>query len=142
MASSETVDNRSFFTKNKWLILRRLTQVAVQVLFLMGPWFGIWWFKGNLTANILFDTVPLSDPFVFIQLLSSGFWPAADLIIGFAIVIAFYMLVGGRVFCSWICPVNIVTDAARWCRRKLRIRCVSQRHYQKIPVIGYCSCCY
>ncbi len=121
MSSSEFVNKRSFLTRNKWLILRRLTQVTVQILFLMGPWFGIWWFKGNLTANSLFDTVPLSDPFVFIQLLSSGFWPEADLTIGFAIVIAFYMLVGGRVFCSWICPVNFVTDAARWVRRKLHI---------------------
>ena len=124
MASSAQtmVDNRSLIQRYKWLILRRLTQIFVQVLFLIGPWFGIWWFKGNLTANELFDTVPLSDPFVFIQLIASGFWPSMTLITGFIIVIAFYMLVGGRIFCSWICPINIVTDTARWLRRKLRIR--------------------
>jgi ferredoxin-type protein NapH len=124
MSSSEQKadDNRSFLQRYKWLLLRRFTQITVQVLFLIGPWFGIWWFKGNLTANELFDTVPLSDPFVFIQLIASGFWPSMTLITGFLIVIAFYMLVGGRIFCSWICPVNIITDAASWLRRKLKIR--------------------
>jgi len=124
MASSETtiIDNRNWFQRNQWLIFRRMTQVSIQVLFLIGPWFGIWWFKGTLAANELFDTIPLSDPFVFIQLITSGFWPSSSLLIGFLIVVGFYMLVGGRVYCSWICPVNIVTDAARWLRKKLSIR--------------------
>ncbi len=38
------------------------------------------------------------------------------------IVLAFYLLVGGRVFCSWACPVNVVTDAAAWSRRRLGIK--------------------
>jgi ferredoxin-type protein NapG len=37
---------------------------------------------------------------------------------GCAIVVVFYALVGGRVFCSWVCPVNVVTDAAAWLRRR------------------------
>ncbi len=124
MSSStlQTDDKRSLFQRYKWLVLRRLTQVTIQILFLIGPWFGVWWFKGNLTANRLFETVPLSDPFVFIQLIATGFWPSMTLITGFLIVIVIYALVGGRIFCSWICPVNIVTDAARWTRRKLKIR--------------------
>ena len=34
-------------------------------------------------------------------------------------VLAFYGLVGGRVFCSWVCPVNVVTDASAALRRRL-----------------------
>jgi ferredoxin-type protein NapH len=30
--------------------------------------------------------------------------------------------VGGRVYCAWVCPVNIVTDAASALRRRLDIR--------------------
>jgi ferredoxin-type protein NapH len=26
------------------------------------------------------------------------------------------------VFCSWVCPVNVVTDAAAWSRRRLGIK--------------------
>ncbi|KAG1658128.1 Periplasmic nitrate reductase [Nymphon striatum] len=29
---------------------------------------------------------------------------------------------GGRVYCSWVCPINIVTDVAAWLRNKLGIK--------------------
>jgi ferredoxin-type protein NapH len=32
-----------------------------------------------------------------------------------------YALLGGRVFCSWVCPVNPVADLAGWLRRRLGI---------------------
>jgi ferredoxin-type protein NapH len=34
-------------------------------------------------------------------------------------VLVFYFLVGGRVYCSWVCPVNPVTDFAAWLRGRL-----------------------
>ena len=44
------------------------------------------------------------------------------MLLGAAIVLVFYPLVGGRVFCAWVCPVNLVTDLAGWLRTKLRIQ--------------------
>ena len=32
-------------------------------------------------------------------------------------------------FCSWVCPINIVTDAANWLRRKLGISHIQKRVY-------------
>ena len=43
-------------------------------------------------------------------------------LIGVAIVLVFYFLVGGRVYCSWVCPVNVLTDTAGWLRRRLGIK--------------------
>jgi len=114
--------SRNIWQRNKWLVLRRLSQITIIFLFLLGPWFGVWWLKGNLNSNLLFDVVPLTDPFIFVQVIASGFWPTANLVIGFLIVVAFYLLVGGRVFCSWVCPINIVTDFARWLRTKLGLK--------------------
>ena len=37
-------------------------------------------------------------------------------ILMFAFVLA---LVGGRAYCAWVCPMNPVTDAAAWLRRRL-----------------------
>jgi ferredoxin-type protein NapH len=34
-------------------------------------------------------------------------------------VVALYLVVGGRAYCSWVCPVNVVTDTAYWLREKL-----------------------
>ena len=44
------------------------------------------------------------------------------LCLGAAIVLVFYLLVGGRVYCSWVCPVNPITDAAEWLRCRLGIK--------------------
>ncbi|WP_305075830.1 quinol dehydrogenase ferredoxin subunit NapH [Propionivibrio sp.] len=113
---------RSWFARQRWLLLRRASQLTILALFLAGPWFGVWVLKGNLSASLILDTVPLTDPLLALQTMVAGHWPHVTALTGAAIVLVFYLLVGGRVFCSWVCPVNMVTDAAAWSRRKLGIK--------------------
>lgn len=119
---SAAAAGRNLWQRHKWLVLRRVSQLSILALFLAGPWFGAWIVKGNLTSSLTLGTLPLTDPYVLLQTLAAGHWPYRDALIGVAIVIAFYLFVGGRVFCSWVCPVNIVTDAAAWGRRALGIK--------------------
>ena len=113
---------RSWIARQRWLLLRRASQLGVLSLFLVGPWFGVWVLKGNLSASLIFDVVPLTDPLLALQTMVAGHWPYRTALIGAAIVLVFYLLLGGRVFCSWVCPVNMVTDAAAWLRRRLGIK--------------------
>ena len=113
---------RSWFARQRWLLLRRASQLTILALFLAGPWFGVWVLKGNLSASLIFDVVPLTDPLLALQTMVAGHWPYRTALIGAAIVLVFYLLLGGRVFCSWVCPVNMVTDAAAWLRRRLGIK--------------------
>jgi ferredoxin-type protein NapH len=113
---------RSLWQRQRWLILRRASQLLILLAFLAGPWFGVWIAKGNLSASLFFDVVPLTDPLLALQILAAGHVPYQTALIGAAIVLVFYLLVGGRIFCSWVCPVNIVTDAAAWTRRRLSIK--------------------
>ncbi|MCL2876336.1 MAG: quinol dehydrogenase ferredoxin subunit NapH [Betaproteobacteria bacterium] len=80
--------------------------------------------KGNLSSSLLLDVVPLTDPYIFLQMLAAGFLPAVTsaVVTGVIILTVFYLLVGGRVFCSWVCPVNMITDAAAWTRRRFNIK--------------------
>jgi ferredoxin-type protein NapH len=110
-------EEKGWFLAHKWLILRRLSQVLIIGLFLLGPLAGIWLIKGNLNASLILDTVPLTDPFLALQVWMSGRELDSQAVIGLVIVVGFYLLVGGRVFCSWVCPINIVTDGAAWVRR-------------------------
>lgn len=121
-AGSEAIRVKGWLKAQRWLILRRLTQFAVLALFLSGPWFGFWIAKGNLASSLTFGVLPLTDPFLFAQNLAAGFIPAASALIGAAIVVAFYALFGGRLYCAWVCPVNVVTDAAAWLRRNLGLK--------------------
>ena len=113
---------RSWFARQRWLLLRRASQLTILALFLAGPWFGVWILKGNLSASLILDTLPLTDPLLALQTMVAGHWPYVTALTGGAIMLVFYLLVGGRVFCSWVCPVNMVTDAAAWSRRKLGIK--------------------
>jgi len=40
-------------------------------------------------------------------------------LVGAVIIVLFYGIIGGRAFCSWVCPVNMITDLANWLRRAL-----------------------
>lgn len=119
---ADAVAVKGWLRAHGWLIARRFVQLSILALFLLGPLAGIWIVKGNLSSSLTLDVLPLTDPFVLAQTLATGHWPEASALIGVAIVIAFYLLVGGRVFCSWVCPINLVTDAAVVARRSLGIR--------------------
>lgn len=118
----EAVAARGWLHAHKWLLLRRLSQFGILALFLAGPWLGVWIVKGNLSSSLTLGVLPLTDPYVLLQSLAAGIVPAGTALLGAAIVLAFYLLVGGRVFCAWVCPVNVVTDAAAWARRRLGLK--------------------
>lgn len=120
--SSAIADRRSFWQRQRWLILRRTSQILILLAFLSGPAFGVWVLKGNLSSSLLFDTIPLSDPLLVLQTLVAGQPLYHTAAYGALLVAAFYLLVGGRVFCAWVCPVNAVTDAAGWLRRRLGLK--------------------
>lgn len=110
----------------RYLILRRLTQFSVLLLF-----FGTvhWGWKivktpvlsGNLSASKLLGVIPMADPFAVLQQFLTGHLLAREVVIGAAIVLAVYALLGGRTFCAWVCPVNIVTDTAGWLRARIKL---------------------
>lgn len=86
-------------------------------LFFAGNAFGWKILKGDLSSAKAFNTIPLSDPFALLQNSSAGAAFAQDAVIGAVIIFLFYAVAGGRLFCGWVCPVNMVTDAANKLRR-------------------------
>ncbi len=121
-AGAEAVAAKGWLGAHKWLLLRRATQIGILLLFMVGPWFGLWIVKGNLNYSYTLDVLPLADPYVLLQSLLAGHVPEKLALIGAAIVPIFYVLVGGRAYCAWVCPVNMVTDAAAWLRARLGIK--------------------
>lgn len=120
--AAEAIAAKGWLRTHKWLLVRRATQLSILMLFLLGPLFGLWIVKGNLAYSYTLDFLPLTDIYVLAQSLVAGHWPETLALIGAAIVLLFYGLVSGRVYCSWVCPVNMVTDGALWARRRLGIR--------------------
>jgi ferredoxin-type protein NapH len=122
VVGAEKMAEQGWFAAHKWLILRRIVQFGILLLFLLGPLAGVWIVKGNLSYSLTLGVLPLTDPYVALQSLVTGHVPESLGLIGLAIVLVFYVLVGGRSFCAWVCPINPVTDAAGWIRRRLNIK--------------------
>ncbi len=111
----------------RFVIARRSVQIATLLLFFGTLHWG--WsiagrplLAGNLSASELLGAIPLADPFAVLQILASGHRPGREVLTGAAIVLAVYLLLGGRVFCAWVCPMNIVTDTATTLREKVGVR--------------------
>lgn len=118
----EALAAKGWWRTHRLLLARRGSQLGILLLFLVGPWFGSWIVKGNLASSLTLGVLPLTDPYVFLQSLLAGQRPHRAALVGAAIVTAFYLLVGGRVYCSWVCPVNPITDLAAWLRQRWGIR--------------------
>ncbi len=110
----------------RYLLLRRLLQSSLLLLF-----FGTvnWnWsiaerpvLSGNLSSSELLALIPLADPFAVLQILFTGQLPLKEVLLGAVIILSAVALIGGRSWCAWVCPLNMVTDLAAWTRRRLRI---------------------
>ncbi len=108
----------------RFTFARRLVQFGVLLAFfgtLHWGWtvFGQPLLTGNLSAAKFAGVLPLADPFAVLQMLVGRHALAAEVLIGAGLTLGAYALLGGRVFCAWVCPMNFVTDAAFWLRGKL-----------------------
>ncbi len=103
--------------KYRFLIARRVTQVSIMLLYILANIYGINYLMGNLSSSLVLETIPLSDPFAVLQMIFAGAVISFDIALGALIISIFYFILGGRAFCSWVCPVNIITDSANFLRR-------------------------
>ena len=118
----EAVIAKGWLMAHRWLLARRSSQLSLLALFLVGPLAGVWIVKGSLAYSLTLDTLPLTDPYLLLQSLLAGNLAETLGLVGGLFVTLFYLLVGGRVYCAWVCPLNLVTDLAAWLRGQLGIR--------------------
>lgn len=116
------IQAKGWLGAHKWLLIRRAAQLGFLALFLTGPLLGVWITKGTLAASLTLGVLPLTDPLMALQALLAGHVMEVSALIGVAIVVVAYAVLGGRTYCAFVCPVNVVTDLAAWLRRHLGIK--------------------
>lgn len=117
----EAIAAKGWFGAHKWLLARRASQVLFLAIFLVGPWFGWRIVDGTLAGSRTLNVLPLTDPFIALQGILAGHWPEVTALVGALIVLVAYALIGGRMYCSWVCPINPVTDAAHWLHARFEL---------------------
>jgi ferredoxin-type protein NapH len=139
-------------------VVRRIVQVLVLLLFLVPVLVAGWGlfggmvggddaiatpaesfpFYGTLSSSTLFG-ITLLDPFAVLQTIaaSKAFDPAW--LLGLLPLLVLYGLIRGRVFCGWVCPVNLLLELVDWLRSKLNIKVeehVLPRHVKAWVALG------
>lgn len=104
----------------KYLVLRRFVQFFILLCFSVGSLNFI--LIGNLSSSKLFNTIPLSDPFAILQIYLASFSVDFQALLGAFIIFIMYGFIFGRAFCSWVCPINLITDFATFIRKKFNFR--------------------
>lgn len=106
----------------KWLFARRFVQLSILTLFIITPYAGVKIIEGTLTSARIFNVVPMTDPLAGLQVILASGGMQTTAIIGMILVLSLYVIMGGRAFCAWVCPLNMVTDTAHWLAKSLNLR--------------------
>ena len=64
---ADAVAAKGWWGAHQWLVLRRVSQLSILGLFLLGPLAGVWIVKGNLTSSVTLNFMPLTDPYILLQ---------------------------------------------------------------------------
>ena len=90
----------------RWAVL-----IAVNLFFVISFGFDIQILEGALTASRLigFHLIDLNSA---LQVMLAHKHIIVNLLIGTLTVMAIWMLLGGRTFCSWVCPYHLVAEWA------------------------------
>ncbi len=109
----------------KWTITRRIVQFLIIALFLSPLLLveveGDNFFFGSL-ASSTFVGIILSDPFAALQVMFASKKINIAYMSGALIIFVFYLILRGRVFCSWVCPVNTLLEFTGKLRRFFKVK--------------------
>lgn len=107
---------------NKWRNIRWLTLLAVNLLFLLSYKLDIQLLEGALTAS-RFAGFHMADLNSALQVMLAFKEVLINLLIGTVTVFFLWFFLGGRTFCSWVCPYHLVAELAE----KLHVKLVEKK---------------
>ena len=111
--------------RHKWRNRRWATLIVVNLLFVVSYYFDVQLLEGALTAS-RFVGFHMADLNSALQVMLAYKHVVLNLLIGTATVFVLWWLLGGRTFCSWVCPYHLIAEWAealhlRLAERKLAL---------------------
>ncbi|MBF0427267.1 MAG: 4Fe-4S binding protein, partial [Magnetococcales bacterium] len=104
---------RTHWRNRRWILL-----ILVNLLFVVSYRLDIQVLEGSLSAS-RFVGFHLADPYAAMQVWLAFGHVIPNLVIGVCTLIALYLLVGGRAFCSWVCPYHLLAEWVEWLRSRI-----------------------
>ena len=107
--------------RHKWRNRRWATLIFVNMLFVVSYYFDVQLVEGAMTASrvVGFHFADLNSA---LQVMLAYKHVVLNLLIGTVTVFIMWWLLGGRTFCSWVCPYHLVAEWAEAIHLKLRAK--------------------
>ncbi len=103
---------------NKWRNIRWITLLAVNFLFVLSYSLDIQLLEGALTAS-RFAGFHMADLNSALQVMLAFKEVLINLLIGTVTIFILWLLLGGRTFCSWVCPYHLLAELTEKIHLKL-----------------------
>ncbi len=114
---------RSHAWRNRrWAVL-----ISVNLLFTLSFWLDIQLVEGSLTAS-RFLGFHLADVYSSALVMLAQKHVAVNLVIGSVTIFVLWGLIGGRAYCSWVCPYHLVAEFAEMLHVRLANLGIVQDH--------------
>ena len=102
----KTKEGKTFFSyrMKRWIVV-----ISIHLLFFLSFALDIQTLEGTLNGSRILG-FHLIDPFTTIQVFLATYHLPINVIIGTSTIIIFYLFVGGKTYCSWVCPYGIISE--------------------------------
>ena len=111
----------------RWRRRRWATLIAVNLLFVLSFKLDIQLLEGALTGS-RFVGFHMADLNAALQVMLAYKQVLINLLIGIVTVFLLWWFLGGRTFCSWICPYHLLSEWAEMLHRRLVKRKIIRNH--------------
>lgn len=124
---AELAEMKNKKVPQKWRRRRWATLILVNLLFVISYHFDVQLVEGALTASrvVGFHMADLNSA---LQVMLAFKHVVINLVIGTTTVFVFWWLLGGRTFCSWVCPYHLLAEWAEMLHLKLASKRLVKDH--------------
>ena len=117
-------NGKKYISLRAW---RFLVIILVHLLFILSYRADIQILEGDISGSRLFG-FHLTDPFMSLQVFATTHSFPINLIIGTCSILLFYVIIGGRAFCSWVCPYALFGEIGESIHEQLVTKKLIKRH--------------
>jgi len=115
---------RFSYRMKRWILV-----IAIHLLFFLSFAIDIQTLEGTLSGS-RFLGFHLIDVYTSMQLALATYHIPINMVIGTSTIVVFYMLVGGRSYCSWVCPYGILSEIGeKWHNTLVTKKIIKERKF-------------
>ncbi len=108
---------------------RWISIITINLLFFLSFFIDFQFLEGTLNGSRLLG-FHLIDPFTALEIFAGEHHIHTNVIIGSVTLIVFYFLVGGKAYCSWVCPYGLLSEIGEYIHMKLvRKKIIKERKF-------------